>query len=283
MIHTKKLRGQVWLWNDPVYKYKRDGISIPHGEIGVRYSRFVLVMQNEMNTSESVLAVPCTSKRKLDTDMEISIPNNDGIPTYVRPSAIFPVSLDMLHHYVTSIPDDVVNQVENIIKDLISSNKKESIVEGPEELNEFPNAVSKIANLIRHSLQRDDLYGRMSINTKNKLYPEDFYDQIGNSLYYSLIEYFDMKLYKGVIKVPNTDSIEDKLDMAHLMLYLYFNTTEEGLGEDLLLKYQKEFGENYGLDYEWSCNLCDKLTTKLKWIEKEDIQNIIGTIRSKYC
>ena len=99
-------RGQLWRWEDPIYGSKSSGKSIHDKEATTRYSRYVIVMQDEDTISEnSVLVFPATSNPDKD-NIKVSIDYNTYVSyAYVKINKCMSVHLNSLREYICTISD----------------------------------------------------------------------------------------------------------------------------------------------------------------------------------
>lgn len=143
MITAKTFsKGQIWYWTDTVFGKKDSPLGIPPvGESSIRYSRYVLIVQNTnmINSNYSVLAIPTSSTNSSKYDIPIRIPGHDRI-SYAKPYAIFPASPLALKHYICAIDDNAIKEIDNAVsKFLLSGFTNENVDDeslASEEINE---------------------------------------------------------------------------------------------------------------------------------------------------
>lgn len=125
-------KGQVWLWEDPVFGSKKDDAFIPQGECTQRYSRYVIIIQNTETISyaddtdgDPILVVPVTKSRKGSNLIPLKIRSLVNDKNYcscnAKCGAIFPVSSKMLVQYHSDISDDEMSAINRKIAELIGT------------------------------------------------------------------------------------------------------------------------------------------------------------------
>lgn len=114
---SKFVKGQVWYWNDPAYGKKEDGYSIAPKEGGLRYSRYVLIVQDtdSMSDGESVLVAPLSTR----TNHPFVVPMQLTCATCVRVNKIMPVQVCTLSEYVTTLGEPIMKEVTNQLWQLL--------------------------------------------------------------------------------------------------------------------------------------------------------------------
>ena len=114
---SKFVKGQVWYWNDPAYGKKEDGYSIAPKEGGLRYSRYVLIVQDtdSMSDGESVLVAPLSTR----TNHPFVVPMQLTCATCVRVNKIMPVMPCTLSEYVTTLGEPIMKEVTNQLHQLL--------------------------------------------------------------------------------------------------------------------------------------------------------------------
>ena len=123
------LKGQVWFWEDPTYG-RKNGKSIDKNEGGLRYSRYVLIMQNTSAIQDSVLVIPLSSNKRYSSSVEVNLFNrSNSTISYVRVEKMFPINPAALNRYVCTLHPDVMNEIYKKLKSLIIDDHCEEIVE----------------------------------------------------------------------------------------------------------------------------------------------------------
>lgn len=297
------LRGQVWHWVDPIYHFKEDGKHVADGEATMRFSRYVLIIQehHSFDNPSSVLVIPCSSYRKLATDIPINITGvtNNSTISYAKPSAIFPVHTRTLQQYMCSVPEEVLLKIDAVLLNLIMPTTIQKLTKVHQKyvkkyLNELehmeyssksssnelninclPAAISKISNTMRATLQEQEVYNeaRKYFITRKDVphFADEFYSNVANSIYYSLLEYLDIQKNVGnKFKLPTEESLGEKVEMTRVLQTLY----QEGKmrigvsGDQMMKKFKLEHPNlKGGLDIEWSKYLRTKLATKLNMVD----------------
>lgn len=143
--HSKFVKGQVWYWNDPAYGKKEDGYSIAPKEGGLRYSRYVVIVQDtdSMSDGETILVAPLSTR----TNHDFIVPMQLTCATCIRVNKIMPVLPCTLSEYVTTLGKPIMNEVTNQLHQLLfggctpSSNETKSsdVVEEPEAAPDASN------------------------------------------------------------------------------------------------------------------------------------------------
>ena len=111
------LRGQVWFWTDPIFGNKKDNNEITKGEIGLRYSRYVVILQDEVNAI-GTLVVPLSSQNHTANDVEVPLmigPQFRESVSYAKCRSIFPVAVCQLKQYICTLPEEKMKEIEGEI------------------------------------------------------------------------------------------------------------------------------------------------------------------------
>lgn len=121
---------QIWYYTDPVYGQKMDGIAAPLIEGPLRYSRYVIIMQNTdtlfdlgLDSRDRVLVVPCTTSDMLKFGVDVTIgKNTKASKSNIRCDLIFPVHPKSLTRYVATITSqDKIDELECMMLRLVIS------------------------------------------------------------------------------------------------------------------------------------------------------------------
>ena len=114
MLNAKRVaRGQIWHWSDPIYgEHSADEQNIV-GENTIRYSRYVLVVQDEPR-DDSVMVIPLSTKSNKITDYRIPVWSQKFGETFsfLRIDRVFNVHPSQLDGYVCVVSDEVLKLVE---------------------------------------------------------------------------------------------------------------------------------------------------------------------------
>lgn len=115
------MRGQIWYWTDPSYGDKVNNKLIELGEGGLRYNRYVMIIQDEDTIgSGPILCIPLSSKKKYGSDVPLHIAHlHDEAYSYARPRQMFSVHPAMLKDYVCTVPDGILSQIDAELAQLL--------------------------------------------------------------------------------------------------------------------------------------------------------------------
>jgi mRNA-degrading endonuclease toxin of MazEF toxin-antitoxin module len=120
-VSSTFVRGQVWLWQDPIYGKKDENRRVPEGEGGIRYNRYVVVAQTTETINSCVLVVPCSSNTNDELVVSLSDVFN-GRSSYARIQQVHVVQSRTLSRYVCTLSEYIMKQIEaGIIKTLTPS------------------------------------------------------------------------------------------------------------------------------------------------------------------
>jgi len=105
-------RGQIWYWEDPLYGKKARGEMTYKGEMGLRYSRYVLIVQNVrgMNAS-SIMVAPLSTASNGVGDVEILVRGGDKI-SLVKLNRLMPILPIHLTKYIGTLYPDVMEKID---------------------------------------------------------------------------------------------------------------------------------------------------------------------------
>lgn len=160
-INTSRLvRGQVWHWRDPLYGDKSEHkiINVEYGEAITRFSRYVIIIQDEETIDvNSVLVIPCSSTQRYETDIEIKLSHSmTNTKTYAQPRKIFSVHPKCLNKYVCSLSSTTMLELDSILVSLICPNLKNYILSNPNNII-LSTLASINTNKLNNPSDKDDL------------------------------------------------------------------------------------------------------------------------------
>ncbi len=116
------LRGQVWYWEDPIYGVKSNNLVPPEGERVMRYSRYVLIVQNDDTINKyGMLVVPLSTQNHTLNDVEMSITylTKDDKTCYAKCRAMFISHPLQMRKYICTVSDDVMKSVDDQLLKLL--------------------------------------------------------------------------------------------------------------------------------------------------------------------
>lgn len=101
------IRGQIWHWKDPIVGNKSMGNKIHNNEGTLRYSRYVIIMQNSNTINNSALCIPLSSHYNDPNDIEVTTKyqHNDSI-SYARIRQITPINVKQLDRYICTLSSE---------------------------------------------------------------------------------------------------------------------------------------------------------------------------------
>ena len=116
-------KGQIWYWEDPIAGKKDDGYTMPIGEAAVRFSRYVLIVQDpDTIGSKSVLVAPISSKiSNSEYDVKCHITKMYCETTsYIRTASLMPVHPAFLKDYICTVSNDTMETVDGCILKILA-------------------------------------------------------------------------------------------------------------------------------------------------------------------
>ena len=115
---SKFMRGQIWMWKDPIYGYKPQGFAADSAEGSLRYSRPVLILQGADTYSDaSFLVAPLTTQSGHPYSITLQMPN--GNMSNIRINKITSVHPRQLTDYVCTLGDPIMEIVDVMIRHLL--------------------------------------------------------------------------------------------------------------------------------------------------------------------
>lgn len=114
-------RGQVWLWGDPIFGSKSEKNIVPPGEVTYRYTRYVLIVQNDSSMwGEVILCIPLSSEHNRTADVQIPMSYlwHQSV-SYAKCDRIFPAHAKMLQRYICEVPEEVMREIDGEIISLL--------------------------------------------------------------------------------------------------------------------------------------------------------------------
>lgn len=114
------MRGQVWYWEDPIYGRKEEGRKIQANEGTMRYNRYVIILQDNLEQHDSLMVVPLSSTSNSSYDVEIEVLHVlcDSTKVYARPRLTFPATKNSLKRYVCTLSNKDMNMISYRIAQL---------------------------------------------------------------------------------------------------------------------------------------------------------------------
>lgn len=161
-------RGQLWHWEDPVYDKKGEGYRIESGEASLRYSRYVLIVQNvDHSVPKTVSVIPLTTLEDPNDDIRIRVYDNKR-QSVVKCRHIMPVSVKCLSRYIGTVHTSKMREIDERISQIYLPKQtpaavvKEEVVEEPVTIapiteaivEEKPEQVAEIQEEIVEPIQR---------------------------------------------------------------------------------------------------------------------------------
>jgi hypothetical protein len=122
MIGSAKvfLKSQVWFWKDPIYGKKETGKTILEGEALIRYSRYVVLMEDDRDCG-SMLVVPCSTINNSDEGVKINLNSSGRFNScYAKVTKIFPASKKSLERYICTLGSNEFSKIQLALLKLLS-------------------------------------------------------------------------------------------------------------------------------------------------------------------
>lgn len=123
-VQKRYLRGQIWHWNDPLYGEKKDGKYIEGFDGTIRYSRYVLVVQDTDTIDTTAIVIPISTTYR-EGSVEFYI--NDDKASYARITNVTTVSTKTLDNYICTMVDDDLNKIMAQMKYILGFGEKPNI------------------------------------------------------------------------------------------------------------------------------------------------------------
>lgn len=160
------------------------------------------------------------------------------------------------------------------------------------DISDIALSISKVSNMIRDSLIKGkivDIIDTKTIRSGNKIISnKTFYDEIGYIIYFTLLEFLDIKVTKRkrkCIRIPKVTSETEFLTTWYFFDKVYHDCriSKERDGVKMIRLYRRYYGKiNKGIDKQWIENL--KIKINIKFILSEsDVNMICDYINKIYC
>ena len=162
-MQKRYLRGQVWHWVDPVYGDKNNGKLVAKDEATLRYSRYVIIMQDTNTIATSCIVVPCSTQKAYDDQNEVVFYIYDAKASYARCQLLTVVSTSNLDNYICTLSDEDMDRISAMVGYVLGISEKPA--EEPVETEEQAVHVDKIDSRAKSSKWD---------NQKMKIFIEDF-------------------------------------------------------------------------------------------------------------
>ena len=106
-------RGQIWLWEDPICGYKSAHKKRPEEDGSVRYSRYVVIVQQPTEENDqTVLCIPFSSKscgiHEFQVAVQFTLVDQNS---YGRIDKLFPANRKHLVKYICAMDDVSISQM----------------------------------------------------------------------------------------------------------------------------------------------------------------------------
>jgi len=258
MNTIRVLKGQVWHWRDPLYGDKCENKPMNgYYESVTRFSRYVIIIQDESNAdSHSMLAIPCSSTRRYETDIEIELYSNSNAVnrTYAQTRKVFPVHPKSLNKYICTLDKETVQKLDSIIVSLIAPNIVDQILK---------NTESALIN---------SLYSVRQIGL-NTLASKDFVEvEEDESFIINEDEITDTTIKKGEVELIEETEVEVEEPKR---VAANFKWSDEAKRE--FIKFYEEYGkeataEKYKIKIESACTYNGKF---IKEFKKREIESAV--------
>ena len=108
---NKFTRGQVWYWSDPIYLNKANASTVAYGEGNIRYSRYVLIIQNSDTVSGSTVVLPLSSSGFRKTDIAVQLLDSMS-KSYIRINKLMTVNTSQLTKYICTLTDATMSCID---------------------------------------------------------------------------------------------------------------------------------------------------------------------------
>ena len=113
----KFMAGQVWYWQDPIFGAKSDENNINLGEGPLRYSRYVLLIQNSDGRRPTIMVAPLTTRSCCSLDVGLYMPCSPygAIHTHVKVDGVTTVNIHQLKRYICTLTPAQMEMVQEAI------------------------------------------------------------------------------------------------------------------------------------------------------------------------
>jgi hypothetical protein len=174
--------------------------------------------------------------------------------------------------------------------------KKTMNSQEPHKINRFDNpesipsivdvtrSISKIANMIRESLKRNDVYGKI---TYDKMKESEFYYKLSNPIWKSLLQICNIEQLPGEnqFNIPKVDMNTPYLETWRFFDRMYHDTRVSFDKDPIIAitNYKNIFQVNGGITSKLIPVLFSKIGEKLNGISPSDLNIIVNNIGGVWC
>lgn len=148
-------------------------------------------------------------------------------------------------------------------------------------------SVSKIANIICDTCREENMYSIMEVYERDPVLHSDeseFYKKLGNNIYYSLIDFLNIRIQGDEYLIPFLNE-----NSNNLITWRFFDRTyhdrrisNEKNGYKLMETYKELFGSNQGISKMWIDNFKFRVIGRMN-IEIEGCEKIANFISEVFC
>lgn len=151
-----------------------------------------------------------------------------------------------------------------------------------------PFAVSRISNLIKETLTQISLLNDIRPHFKDSnlnIANDEFYKDIGSSIYYSLLDFLEIRKEYGVFIIPKISPEAPNIGTWNFLNRIYYDsricTINNGI--KLMELYKNYYNDDlYGIDYAWLDLLRNRLLSRLR-ITETGVNLICTKIEEIFC
>lgn len=204
------IRGQVWYWEDPIYGNKtnhQQDLEIPQGEQAMRFSRYVVIVQNtDSINNNSVLVIPCTTKSGCRFNVPISILHlMKTNVSNVDVESIMSVNQKQLKRYICTLSETTMGKINDALLHVLFDSK----------------TLDNIIGVDINDRREDDDEGEVKMSYMDEMNMNEFFTKyISVGSYTDCVSIKDlMDSYNKFVLGNDMKPIYDKTEFSKLLEY----------------------------------------------------------------
>jgi mRNA-degrading endonuclease toxin of MazEF toxin-antitoxin module len=152
---------------------------------------------------------------------------------------------------------------------------------------ESPYAVSKVSNLIKDALYQTPLMNEIKpyFKENTNITNDDFYKDLGSSIYYSLLDFLDIKKEYGAFVIPKVTPDYFNIRTWNFLDHVYYDPRLSIInsGAKMIETYRNYYKDpSDGIDREWIGVFRNRISTRFK-ISEFGINIICSKIQKLFC
>lgn len=181
--------------------------------------------------------------------------------------------------------DDAPTMIEESEPEEVEVDSQEDRINFGQAMRDVRETLSNVSNFIKNDMQANEVYAYTTkdpvARTSEFMDKAEFYQQISAGVYYSLMEFLEIKEGKTAKTFYHAAPATLIKSKAYLDILNISEWAKEGMSPYEIYKKIRADGTG-GIDQKWLTYLQSQLAFRLS-LTPENIDSIVGMIRNSYC